>query len=147
MFDVPTFLEEPYRRSIRFFYQCAKQFQTSLPDNAFTFIDQIYCDSTSSVIGMHGQTVDPALSIIAAYNANSDKAFFVKGSEKEIWVELHFCRNGFPAVSTLRFIREIRDGPEVHYFVIVGCRQPSDLQSRILLPFLNVLQHVFDYVQ
>jgi hypothetical protein len=28
-----------------------------------------------------------------------------------------------------------------------GCRQPSDLQSRILLPFLNVLQHVFDYVQ
>jgi hypothetical protein len=129
MFDVPTFLEEPYGRSIGFFYQCAKQFQTSLPDNAFTFIDQIYCDSTSPAIGMNGQTVDPSLSRIAAHNGNSDKAFFLKGSEKEIRIELHFCPNSFPAVSTLRFVRETCDGPEVHYFVIIGCRQPSDLQS------------------
>ena len=129
MFDVPTFLEEPYGRQVGFFYQCAKQFQTSLPDNAFTFIDQMYCDSTSSVIGMNGQTVDPSLSRIAAYNGNADKAFFLKGSEKEIGAELHFCRNSFPAVSTFRFVREIGDEPEVHYFVIIGCRQPSDLQS------------------
>lgn len=147
MFDIPTFLEEPYGRSIGFFYQCAKQFQTSLPDNAFTFIDQINCDSKSSEIGVHCQTVYPALSRIAAHNGNPDEAFSVKGSKKEIGVELDFCRNSFPAVSTFRFVRETRDGPKVHYFVIVGCRQPSDLQSRILLPFLNVLQHVFDYVQ
>lgn len=147
MFDVPTFLEESYRRRVGFFYQCAKQFQTSLPDNAFTFIDQIYCDSTSPAIGMNGQTVDPSLSRIAAHNGNSDKAFFLKGSEKEIRIEPHFGPNSFPAVSTLRFVRETCDGPEVHYCVIIGCRQPSDLQSSILLPFLNVLQYVFDYVQ
>jgi hypothetical protein len=147
MFDVPTFLEEPYGRSIGFFYQCTKKFQTSLSDNAFTFIDQIYCDSASFAIGMHGQTVYPALSRIAAHNGNSDKVFVLKGAKKEIWVKLHFRYNSFPAVSTFRFVREVRDGPEVHYFVIICCRQLSDLQSWILLPFFNVLQYVFDYVQ
>jgi hypothetical protein len=129
MFDVSTFLEEPYRWPIGFFYQCAKQFQTSFPDNIFTLVDQAHCDSTPSAIGVHGQTVDPSLSRIAAHNGSSDKAFLLKGSEKEIRIELHFCRNGFPAVSASRFVRKICDGPEVNYFVIVGCRQSSDLQS------------------
>jgi hypothetical protein len=78
---------------------------------------------------MNSQTVDPALPRIAAHNCNSDKAFFLKGSKKEIGVEFHFCRDSFPAVSAFRFVRERRDRPEVHYFVIVGCCQPSDLQS------------------
>lgn len=129
MLNVAKFLEEFYRRSIGVFYQCAEQFQISFLNDILTFIDQSDGDSASSIIGVDGQTVDPAFPGITTDDDGSDKAFLFKGTEEEIRVELHFLRNCFFAVSTFRLVREISNRPEVHDFIIICCCQSSDLQS------------------